>query len=139
MKCAAQKLKSELVIQNEEDWITGALDLNVRGALAKGYEMGNIYGKQYTTSNFPSTNELAKDINVLLNLYNEINILKGKRTIDEFNDTLLLADDGIFLEEDEENFQAAITTEISEPDEISIDSEKSIVPIPRRDPIRKKR
>ncbi|PGO26417.1 McrA protein [Bacillus cereus] len=138
MKCAAQKLKRELVIPNEDDWITGALDLNVRGALAKGYEIGNIYGKQYTTFDFPSTNELAKDINVLLNLYNEINILKGKRTIDEFNDTLLLADDGIFLEEDEENFQAAITTELNEPDEISTDSQKSIVPIPRRNPIRKK-
>ncbi|PHD71678.1 McrA protein [Bacillus sp. AFS043905] len=138
IKRAARKLKEELIIPNEDDWITGALDLNVRGALAKGYEIGNIYAKQYTLSNFPSSKELAEDINVLLNLYNEINTLKGKRTIDEFNDALLLADDGIFFEEGEEDFQAAVTDETNQPDESSTDDQTPPGPVPRRDPIRKK-
>lgn len=82
--------------------------MEVNGDLAQGYENGHIYGRLYNANNLPSSNEFLHDLKELLEIYKEIEYLIGNRTVDQFNDYLLLNDDRKFLEEDQEketNFQ----------------------------------
>ena len=86
------------------------ISLEGRGDLAKGYEGGHIYGRFYSADNLPSSEELISDLKELLTTYKEIEYLIGERTFAQFNDYLLLGDDGQFLEEQqqEEDFQIKV-------------------------------
>lgn len=121
IQVAAQTLKRELLL-NENEWITGPIDLQAHGILAKGYEVGNIFAKQYFLNDLPNTIQFKEDFYTLLQSYNEINLLRGKRSVDEFTESLLLIEDGLFIDEDEEDdFNINVQKEL-----ITVDNEVDV-------------
>lgn len=46
-----------------------SIDLNASGDLAKGYELGHIYGCYYDANNIPSTENLIDDLKELITEY----------------------------------------------------------------------
>ncbi|MBD8889324.1 MULTISPECIES: MrcB family domain-containing protein [Bacillus] len=86
------------------------IDLKGNGDLARGYELGHICGRYYDVSNIPSKEEFIIDLQNLLITYKEIEGLIGKRSIEQFNDFILLQEDGVFTDEttNEEEYQLAI-------------------------------
>jgi 5-methylcytosine-specific restriction protein A len=125
IQVTAQSLKNELSL-NENEWITGPIDLQANGILAKGYEVGNIFAKRYSLSELPNMNQFKEDFYTLLQSYNEINLLRGKRSVDEFTESLLLLDDGLFFDEDEdEDFNINVQKELTtSDDEVGITQEE---------------
>lgn len=63
-------------------------------------------------SNFPSSEDIISDLQALLATYKEIEGLIGNRSIEQFNDFILLQEDGQFLEDrnNEEEYQLAAQT-----------------------------
>ncbi|WP_195891960.1 MrcB family domain-containing protein [Neobacillus dielmonensis] len=117
IQVAAQNLKGELLL-NENEWITGPIDLQAHGILAKGYEAGNIFAKKYYFNELPSITQFKEDFYTLLQSYNEINLLRGKRSVDEFTESLLLLEDGLFFDVDEdEDFNLNVQKELTNLDE----------------------
>ncbi|WP_214484498.1 DUF3578 domain-containing protein [Bacillus sp. SM2101] len=93
--------------------------LGGRGDLAQGYENGHILGRLYEANNLPSSQELISDLKELLTSYKEINHMMFMRSVDQFNDYLLLSSDGHYLEEEqeqEEDFQNNVQTLIDKND-----------------------
>lgn len=91
------------------------ISLGGRGDLVQGYETGHIYGRPYDANNLPSSKELISDLKELLASYKEIEYMMGEMSIDQFNDFLLLSDDGNYLEEDrdqEEDFQENVQSSL---------------------------
>lgn len=88
------------------------IDLKGEGDLARGYELGHVCGRFYDVSNFPSSEDIISDLQALLVTYKEIEGLIGKRSIEQFNDFILLQEDGQFLEDrvNEEEYQIAAQT-----------------------------
>ncbi|WP_251664931.1 MrcB family domain-containing protein [Niallia taxi] len=113
------------------------ISLGGRGDLAQGYERGHIYGRLYEANNLPSSKELISDLKELLASYREIEYMMGERSIDHFNDYLLLSDDGNYLEEErdqEEDFQENIQSSF----EINslVEEEKAPdKPLPKPEPV----
>ncbi|SEO09000.1 5-methylcytosine-specific restriction enzyme A [Terribacillus saccharophilus] len=118
---------------------TAEINLEGRGDLAKGYENGHIIGRLYEADNLPSSTELINDLKELLTSYKEIEYMMGGRSVDEFNDYLLLSEDGHYLEEDleqeevyQDNVQLALDSTLDETEEaIEADNES----LPRPDPV----
>lgn len=81
------------------------IDLKSTGDLGKGYESGHIFGRYYDLHALPSAKEIINDLQALSLAYKEIEGLIGNRTIEQFNDDLLLMDDGQFLEEEDKEVQ----------------------------------
>ncbi|MDP5276172.1 MrcB family domain-containing protein [Chengkuizengella axinellae] len=81
------------------------IDLVSRGDLGRGYENGHIYGRYYDLQSFISSQEIIRDLRSLLIAYNEIESLIGKRSISQFNDYLLLEDDGQYLDDSKQEIQ----------------------------------
>lgn len=86
------------------------IDLKGNGDLARGYELGHICGRNYDVSNIPSKEEFITDLQNLLITYKEIEGLIGKRSIEQFNDFILLQEDGLFTDDttNEEEYQLAV-------------------------------
>lgn len=78
------------------------IDLAGRNNLGKGYEDGHIYGRYYAADDLPSSSEIVADLRSLLLAYQEVENLMNGRTVEQFNDYLLLEDDGEYLEENEQ-------------------------------------
>lgn len=104
--------KTTKIIRNQLNTIplhadVSEISLGGRGGLSKGYEHGHICGKYYDLNSLPESEVIINDFKDLLITYNEIERLIGGRTISQFNDYILLEEDGKFLEEDEkeEGFQ----------------------------------
>jgi len=117
--------------------------LGGRGDLAQGYENGHIYGRLYSANNLPSSKELISDLRELLTSYKEIEYMMGKRSVDRFNDYLLLSDDGQYLEEEqeqEEDFQDNVQYILDKKDkevERNLTEEAGNMdnPLPKPDPV----
>lgn len=88
------------------------IDLKGEGDLARGYELGHVCGRFYDVRNFPSSEDIISDLQALLVTYKEIEGLIGHRSIEQFNDFILLQEDGQFLEDrvNEEEYQIAAQT-----------------------------
>lgn len=86
------------------------IDLKGKGDLAKGYELGNICGRYYDIDNLPSEEEIINDLQGLLLTYREVIGLIGNRSIEQFNDYILLYEDGLYPEDEfsEEEYQLAV-------------------------------
>lgn len=86
------------------------IDLKGDGDLARGYELGHICGRYYDVSYIPSKEEFIADLQNLLITYKEIEGLIGKRSIEQFNDFILLQEDGLYTEDtnNEEEYQLAV-------------------------------
>ncbi|MER2079418.1 MrcB family domain-containing protein [Psychrobacillus psychrotolerans] len=112
-----------------------SIDLKGRGPLAKGYESGHICGKYYDVNDFPSSDKIVTDLLSLINVYIEINQIKGVREVGELNDYLLLEEDGLFIEnsESEESFQKEVQSQASED---GLKNELEDRKLPRRLPVR---
>lgn len=78
------------------------INLLASGDLGKGYELGHICGCYYDIKNLPSDEKLIHDLNNLIHEYFKLQIIIEKRTIDEFNDFILLNSDNKFLDNIEE-------------------------------------
>lgn len=117
-----------------------SIDLNASGDLAKGYELGHIYGCYYDANNIPSTENLIDDLKELITEYMKLKKIIGDRTATEFNDFILLNYDGSFLDNTEDDLKFTFKAQ-----DIIIDSlsnqyqltPKEIIdsPISRPDPI----
>ncbi|KXJ39335.1 McrA protein [Bacillus spizizenii] len=86
------------------------IDLKGKGDLARGYELGHICGRYYDVSNIPSKETFITDLQELLITYKEIEGLIGQRSIEQFNDFILLQEDGLYMEDtnNEEQYQLAV-------------------------------
>lgn len=120
-----------------------AITLGGQGWLAEGYEKGHILGRFYSADNLPSSKELISDLKELLITYNEIEYMIGERTLEQFNDYLLLSDDGQFLEEEqqqEEDFQNRVQSildeKVKKAEKNSMeDIETEDTPLPKPEPV----
>jgi len=55
------------------------IDLVSRRTLNEGYELGHIYGKEYSKGNIPNDDELVRDLKEMLKIYREvIKMMKSK-------------------------------------------------------------
>lgn len=120
-----------------------AITLGGQGWLAEGYEKGHIFGRFYSADNLPSSKELISDLKDLLITYKEIEYMIGERTLEQFNDYLLLSDDGQFLEEEqqqEEDFQNRVQSildeKVKKAERNSMeDIETEDTPLPKPEPV----
>lgn len=108
------------IVPHKMDLLT--IDLKGRGDLAEGYELGHICGRFYDAEHLPSSEEILQDLQGLLLTYKELEGLIGKRSIEQFNDYILLHEDGLFIENEksEEEYQLAVQESL--PSEQSDDS-----------------
>lgn len=85
------------------------ISLKGEGDLAKGYELGHICGRYYDISNLQDEEAIISDLQALLITYIELEGFIGNRSIEQFNDFILLKEDGLFLEDgdNEEKYQLA--------------------------------
>jgi 5-methylcytosine-specific restriction enzyme A len=111
--------------------------LKGKGELAIGYEHGHIYGRYYSFDSLPESKELLQDLHDLLIVYNEIEKLIGERTIEQFNDYLLLEDDGSFIEsgEKEESYQESVQNTLVSQEEIDGEEVEEEKPRKRPEPV----
>lgn len=86
-----------------ENLTLSSIDLKGTGPLSKGYEKGHIAGCFYSIENFPSSKEIVQDLQDILVVYKEIDTLIDARTIDQFNDNILMNDDDKFIENEIES------------------------------------
>lgn len=86
------------------------IDLKGKRDLAKGYELGHICGRYYDIDNLPSEEEIINDLQGLLLTYREVIGLIDNRSIEQFNDYILLYEDGLYPEDEfsEEEYQLAV-------------------------------
>lgn len=99
------------------------IELGGTGPLSSGYEYGHVCGRFYSANNLPSPDKLVDDLKALVTSYKEIQSMMGKRSVDEFNDYLLLSDDSHYLEgepEQEEDFQENIQLVSTEEEDIEV-------------------
>lgn len=91
------------------------IDLKGKGDLAKGYELGHICGRYYDIDNLPSEEEIINDLQGLLLTYREVIGLIGNRSIEQFNDYILLYEDGLYPEDEfsEEEYQLAVQKSVA--------------------------
>lgn len=88
------------------------IKLHGRGDLSIGYEAGHICGKRYSLNNLTST-QLLTDLQKILIIYKELISLIGNRNINQFNDYILLENDGKFIEKpDSISFEEQVEKEI---------------------------
>jgi 5-methylcytosine-specific restriction protein A len=102
------------------------INLGINQKLATGYESGHICGFYYDKNDFPSNKTLIEDFNKIFRVYEElISMMKG-RSIDQFNNDLLLEEDGKFFDNDlqEIDFQDRVTEESSNKNKLNYDSEE---------------
>ncbi|WP_173915972.1 DUF3578 domain-containing protein [Halobacillus sp. Marseille-Q1614] len=109
------------------------IDLKGEGPLSRGYEKGHIIGRFYSKDAFPSSEEIIRDLQDLLVVYREVDVLIKGRSVDQFNDYLLMNDDGQFDEEEEEAYQRTVQKHLI------TGADKDLVnkgePIPRPEPV----
>lgn len=148
-KLGREKIKSTADIIRRElntapvNMTATEITLGGRGDLAQGYENGHIYGRLYNANNLPSSKELISDLKELLTSYKEIEYMMGKRSVDQFNDYLLLSDDGHYLEEEQEqeedfqdSVQSALDKKVKEAERSSTEElETEDIPSPKPDPV----
>lgn len=110
------------------------IDLKGTGDLARGYELGHICGRYYDINNLPSEEEIIDDLQGLLLTYREIIGLIGNRSIEQFNDYILLYEDGLYPEDkfSEEEFQLAVQKSAvsKKPQDVYVEEEKKDRPEP---------
>lgn len=111
------------------------IDLGSKKSLSQGYEKGHICGRYYDASKMPSSEELLSDLKSLIVTYQELENMMAGRTIEQFNNHLLLIDDNEFLEdsEREEIYQEASTEAAKEIKDIAAYKEDHIEPRPRKE------
>ncbi|MDQ0884891.1 5-methylcytosine-specific restriction protein A [Peribacillus sp. V2I11] len=111
-----------------------SIDLKGRGDLARGYELGHICGRFYDADNLSSSEEILNDLQGLLLTYKEVEGLIGNRSIEQFNDYILLNEDGLFLEDEasEEEYQFAVQESVisKKSDDIHVEDQKKERPEP---------
>lgn len=78
------------------------INLNCENILGKGYEAGNIAAKYYNKDTIMDDIQIIDDIRNYITAYEELNIIKGNRTVEEFYDYLLIKDDGYEINDYEE-------------------------------------
>ncbi|MED5121606.1 DUF3578 domain-containing protein [Priestia megaterium] len=110
------------------------IDLKGKGDLARGYELGHICGRYYDIDNLPSEEEIINDLQGLLLTYREVIGLIGNRSIEQFNDYILLYEDGLYPEDkfSEEEFQLAVQKSAvsKKPQDVYVEEEKKDRPEP---------
>lgn len=88
MKEVAIEIVSEVSLNTTEN-LVNEISLNSRQQNAKAYEAANIQAKYYEACSFPHDEELATDINFMLNNLEEIRRYIGPRTLDQVIDELI--------------------------------------------------
>lgn len=112
-----------------------SIDLRGRGELSKGYERGHIVGRFYPKEAFPSSQELIQDLQDLLTIYREVESLMEGRSVDQFNDYLLMHEDGYYVEEKEEDQYQETIAQHLEISALIVQEELVPYPLPRPKPI----
>lgn len=78
----ANRISKLLIIP--ESFSSQAIDLKGHTTRVREYEAANIIGKNYDIDSMPQEQELAKDLFELLEVYDQLNSIIGKRTVEEF-------------------------------------------------------
>ena len=78
------------------------INLNCKNTLGKGYEAGNIAAKYYSMDDLTNNIQIIDDIRNYIIVYEELNRIKGNRSVEEFYDYLLIKDDGYEINDYEE-------------------------------------
>lgn len=116
-----------------------SIDLMSNGNLATGYESGHIFGRYYAVDDMPNNEELLDDLGYMLEAYDSLSLLMQNKTTEQFNDALLLTDDGEYLETNEEAYQAEINNDLIIKERTATyrknKKENEDTLIPRKDPI----
>lgn len=115
-----------------EQFDTKPIDLASEANLAKGYEATHILGRYYDFNDLPTNDVFEQDLQDMLEFYEGIASAIGKKTVTQFNDELLLSDDGVYLETEEEAYQ----DQANNVNEDNIDkTEPAKSPQPRKEPV----
>lgn len=85
------------------------IDLKTGGEYGRGYENSHIIGKYYSANNIPNDSVLIKDLEEMMQIYNDLAAQMRNRSYKELNEVLLLNSDDFYIEaqDDEEEYQAA--------------------------------
>lgn len=105
VKKVSSKVRGLICPDSEKDYVT-TINLNTRGKYGNGYESAHIIGKYYSAENLPSDSVLIKDLEEMLQIYNDLAAHMRNRTFKALNEELLLDIDDLYIEDhDEEEYQ----------------------------------
>ncbi|WP_163530749.1 DUF3578 domain-containing protein [Halobacillus ihumii] len=111
------------------------IDLKGEGPLSRGYERGHIVGRFYPREALPNSEEIIQDLHDLIVVYREVEALIGERSIDQFNDFLLLSEEGQFVEGKKDDTYQEKIQQYLVADEGKVSQEDTGMPIPRPEPV----
>jgi len=114
-----------------ENMKTFSIDLKATKSLGKGYMAGHIAGKYYDLENMPGDDTLILDLLELINVYDEINLLIGNRTPEQFYDYLVAKKEGWV--DSEHEVDSTMQTQEEKSEDNNFDDEEG--PIDRQDPV----
>ncbi|MBS7531948.1 DUF3578 domain-containing protein [Hazenella sp. IB182353] len=132
--------KTSLILREKLNTVSERMNLDhidLKGVTSrsKDYEAAHICGCFYDFKNFPSDKELLRDLFDLLQTYNELDNIIGRRTIEDFNQYILMNEEGCFLEDEQNEDVYQISTEkaIIADEEVTYVDKKVMRPEPVRD------
>lgn len=102
------KLRDLVCPRLNSDYMSN-IDLKTEGKYGRGYEKSHIIGKYYSANNIPKDSVLIKDLEEMLQVYNDLAAQMRNRSYKELNEVLLLNSDEFYIEaqDDENEYQAA--------------------------------
>jgi len=107
------------------------IDLKANNALGKGYMAGHIAGKYYDLENMPSNDRLILDLLELIDVYDEVNLQIGNRTVEQFYDYLVAEKEGLIVSEN----VVESTTQIFEEENQNDEFTKNDIPKEKQEPV----
>lgn len=104
-----------------ENMKTYNIDLKATKPLGKGYMAGHIAGKYYDLEDMPGDDTLILDLLELMDVYDEINLLIGNRTPEQFYDYLVAEKEGWVDSENEVDSTIQVEDELSKGNGIDVE------------------
>ena len=83
------KLKAQNLLRSTQGFSKEPINLNAKGALGKGYELGTIINKYYAKNSLPLNNEFIVDMQYMIGVYRELKGMLGTNVFKLDNDTIL--------------------------------------------------
>ena len=92
----AREISNQIVYSSR--FTNGVIDLKAKSDTAKGYEVASIISKKYSLENMPADSVLKDDLFELLNVYDSLTSIIGKRTVEDFYAYILADMEGLLVE-----------------------------------------
>lgn len=82
IKIKDNAVRTQQLLRSVEGFDFSPIKLDATNVLGKGYELGNICSKHYSTNNIPGDTELINDLRNLVGVYRELKGLVGDSILD---------------------------------------------------------